>query len=97
MHIHFDPHDLRLVEETTAQTFVEPLLQMLGPSFLTADIVDRIRAQPKDVIAPLLDAFEAEDGLWFCESERIGPLYGHKGIALVRNGRPVIYLRIITY
>lgn len=49
------------------------------------------------MIAPLLDAMVTGDTLWLCRSKHRGVLYGHEGIALVRDRQPIIYLPVVNY
>lgn len=51
----------------------------------------------KEGLAPLYDEMRDGDSLWLCRSQQIGPLHGHEGIALVRDGRPIIYIRVVQY
>lgn len=89
--------DLDIVQKTTPSEFVEWVIRKFGDS-LPKSIVDRFRAHPIDEeLAPMLNALEDGDALWLCKSRKMGPLYGHEGVALVRNGRPLIYLRVIDY
>jgi hypothetical protein len=40
---------------------------------------------------------QKEGTMWLARSRQRGPLYGHEGIALVRNGRPAEYVRVWNY
>ncbi|SCM79590.1 hypothetical protein KL86PLE_90534 [uncultured Pleomorphomonas sp.] len=54
-------------------------------------------AKLKKGLSPLYDEMRDSDRLWLCRSREIGLLYGHEGIALVRDGRPIVYIRVVQY
>ena len=95
--LHYNPTGLDLLQEATPEGSLEWVLQQFGgPENLPEHIVERLRI-PEVALAPLLDAMTNGDELWLCQSEKLGPLLGHKGIALVRDGQPIIYMRVINY
>lgn len=66
---------------------------------LPQHILEKIRdlTTLEEGLGPIFRAKKEGDSLWLAESEHIGPLYGHRGIALVRENRPVIYIKFIQY
>jgi len=95
--LHYDRKDLELVQETSPEDFREWVIQKIGGlGGLPRDLVDRL-PDPRVELAPLLDAMIAGDSLWLCRTKKMAPLYGNEGIALVRDGRPIIYLRAYNY
>lgn len=93
-----NPAGLELVEQATLSGFREWTIQMLGGRLngLPQNAVDAVN-NPKSMLAPLLDLMQPGDQLWRCRSEKRGPLYGHEGVAVVRDGRPILYMRMLNY
>lgn len=60
-------------------------------------LVDRVRdlESLKEHFSPILNRMQEGDTIWLARSQRRGPLYGHEGLALVRNGQPAEYVRDI--
>lgn len=83
-----NPTGLELVEETTLVEFREWTIELLGGRLndLPQVAVDAVN-NSKSMLAPLLNLMQPGDQLWRCRSEKRGPLYGHEGVALVRDGR----------
>lgn len=93
----YNPRDLEMVREITPEGFREWIEQKIGALGKSArDILDRL-PNPHVLLAPLLQAMAAGDSLWLCQSKKRGVLYGNEGIALVRDGQPVIYMRFVNY
>jgi hypothetical protein len=92
-----DPKDITLVIEVTLQQISDWVVyQAEGlPNHLMQRMHDL--AELKKGLSPLYDEMRDGDSLWLCRSHEIGPLYGHEGIALVRNRQPVIYIRVVQY
>lgn len=92
-----DPKDIVLVIEVTLPQISNWILHQCGglPEYL-ARLVRDLDVLKKG-LAPLYDEMQEGDSLWLCRSEQIGPLYGHEGIALVRDGRPVVYIRMVQH
>lgn len=92
-----NPVGLELVQETTLSGFRYWCVHLFGElDRFPQDVVERLN-KPEAILAPLLDDLQSGDELWLCRSLERGALYGHEGIALVRNGQPLIYLLIINY
>lgn len=92
-----NPGDLELVEETTPDKFREWLIEKVGEfGRFPLDFVERL-PDPRARLAPLLDSMTTGDSLWLCRTKRRGPLYGNEGVALVRDGKPILYVRVIQY
>jgi hypothetical protein len=49
----------------------------------------------RKTLAPLYDEMRDGDSLWLCRSQ-IGP-HAHEGVALVRDGKPVVYARMTQH
>lgn len=95
--LYHNPLDVELVKEITPKDFQEWITQKLGGiDSLPQHIVDYL-SNPEAHLAPLLDVMTPGDTLCLCRSQKIGPLYGHEGVALVRDGRPILYLRAVDY
>jgi hypothetical protein len=92
------PSGLELIEETTLDGFRDWQIQLFGGQLggLPQPLIDAIN-DPATTLAPLLRGMRPGDQLWLCRSEKRGPLYGHEGIAVVRDGRPMIYMCIWNY
>ncbi|OCP17770.1 MULTISPECIES: hypothetical protein [unclassified Ensifer] len=94
LRLHCNPTNLELVRETSPEDARDWLFQQLGG--VPQHIVERF-PDPEIVFAPLLDAMTPGDSLWFCRSQKKGPLYGEAGVALVRDGQPILYMRLLNY
>ena len=90
-----DPVDIELVKEVTLQQLSDWL--MLHFEGLPRHLVEPIRDLEalKRGLSPIYDELCDGDSIWLCRSLIIGPLHGHEGVALVRDKRPVIYIRVI--
>lgn len=62
-----------------------------------ANIRDRYVALINSKVAELKGACEIGDEVWICRSRFIGPLAGHEGLGIVRNGQVVRYDSLIDY
>jgi hypothetical protein len=94
----FEPTGLELVNEISPPGFRDWMIQFMGgriDNFPQA-FIDAVN-NPEAELAPLLSEMLLGDRLWRCRSEERGPLYGHEGVAVVRDGRPVVYMRAINY
>ena len=91
-----DPKDIVRVIEVTLPQISSWILQCGGLPEYIARLVRDLDVLKKG-LAPLYDEMQEGDSLWLCRSDQIGPLYGHEGIALVRDGRPVVYVRIVQH
>ncbi|MGP4690083.1 hypothetical protein [Agrobacterium cavarae] len=93
----YDPIGLELIAEMTPASFREWNIQMLGGRLegLPQSVIDGVN-DPEAQLAPLLAELLPGDQLWRCRKWR-EPLIGHEGIALVRQMRPIIYIRIRNY
>lgn len=95
--LHYDPSDLELLEETTPEGFVAWFIERCGGiDSLPESLIEKLH-HPETELAPLLDPMMPGDTLWLARSRVIAPLWGHEGIALVRDGRPIVYLRVMNY
>ncbi len=92
--LHHNPSDLELVQETTPEGFGEWIGETITRDFGARDFLDRL-PDPRALLSPLLDTMAPGDSLWLCRSKHRGVLYGNEGIAPVRDGQPIIYLRVI--
>jgi hypothetical protein len=92
-----NPEDLELVRETMPQDVKEwvarTIERMAGK--VSAGLLHRL-PDPHGALLPLLDAMVTGDALWLCRSRQRGVLHGHQGIALVRDGQPIIYLPVVN-
>lgn len=97
--VHRDPKDIALVIQVSLQQISGWLLYQFEGLGLPDHLMQHIRDLDllKQGLAPLYDEMLDGDSLWLCRSRSIGPLYGNEGIALVRNRRPIIYLRVLDY
>ncbi|MGH6808619.1 MAG: hypothetical protein ACREEJ_17535 [Ensifer adhaerens] len=94
LRLRYNPTDLELLQETTPEDSRDWNFQQLGG--VPQHIVDRLPG-PEVELAPLLDAMMPMDSLWLCRSQKVGPLYGNSGVALVRDGQPILYMRLLNY
>lgn len=88
------PDDVELVQEITPEGFGDWIAQKIEYEFGAREFLDRVPA-PHVLLSPLLDAMAAGDCLWLCRSKHRGVLHGNEGVALVRDGQPILYLRVI--
>lgn len=87
---------VRVIEVTLPQISSWLMYQLEGlPEHLMQHVRDLDLL--KEGLAPLYREMQDGDGLWLCRSDQIGPLHGHEGIALVRDGRPIVYIRVVQY
>ncbi|MGO4337410.1 hypothetical protein AB4037_21085 [Labrys sp. KB_33_2] len=93
-----DPDDVELERETTLPDFQQWVIHCFGLQEQD-DLTRRIRdeSQIKQMLSPIFDEMRGGDSLWLCRSIVLGPLLGHRGIALVRAGRPLIYVKVLNY
>lgn len=84
--------DLVLLERTTVEGVIIWLLELTRN--FEAELITR--ETPKKLL-PLTDQMLGQDELWLCRSRRIGPLYGHRGVALVRDGEIIQYVNFINH
>ncbi|MDT3380886.1 hypothetical protein RNI52_26405 [Labrys neptuniae] len=94
----YDSDEVELERETTLRDFQQWVIHSFGLQEQD-DLRRRIgdEAQIKQMLSPIFDEMRDGDSLWLCRSIVLGPLLGHRGIALVRAGRPLIYLKILNY
>ena len=85
------------MHETSVEGVTEWALTSVGDPGSFPDVTGRIRDGIPKALAPLLEHMTEGDTLWWCRSTKRGPLYGHEGVALVRQGGPVIYLLMLNY
>ncbi|OJF92295.1 hypothetical protein AX760_06140 [Pararhizobium antarcticum] len=92
-----NPVGVELVQETTLSGFRDWFIHRFGGLDQLPQVFVDLLNKPEVLLAPLLDELQPGDKLWLCRSLKIGVLYGHEGIALVRDRQPLIYLRVIDY
>lgn len=92
-----NPDDIELVREVSLRQVSDWLLTFLGG--MPEDFLNRVRdlESLKEHFSPLFSRMQEGDTLWLARSQRRGPLYGHEGIALVRNDRPAEYMIVWNY
>jgi hypothetical protein len=92
-----DPTDIELVQEVTLQQLSDWLLNLCDG--LPEKYLKRIRDPDalKRGLSPIFKEMRDGDTIWLCQSRFRAPLYGHEGIALVRDKRPVVYIRALNY
>lgn len=92
-----DPEGLALVIEVSLPQISSWLLHQFEdlPEHLLRHIRDPDLL--RDMLSPLYDEKRDGDSLWLCRSHRAGAAHGHEGVALVRDGKPVIYLRMTQH
>lgn len=92
-----DPVGLELVEEISLGSFRAWNIEMLGGIVgLPQSLIDAVN-DPATELAPLMSTMLPGDQLWRCRSAMRGPLFGHEGVAVVRQMRPIAYLRKWNY
>lgn len=90
-----DPTDVLLVVEMSRPQIVSWL------SRLVDDMPDSLVPPGRDVaalekaLAPLYDEMREGDSLWLGQSRARAPEHAHVGIALVRDGQPAAYIRMV--
>lgn len=89
-----NPDDIELVREVSLRQVSDWLLSFIGDG--PHPLVDRIRDLEalKEHFSPILSRMQEGDTMWLARSQRRGALYGHEGIALVRDGQPAEYMRV---
>ncbi|HEY2874586.1 MAG TPA: hypothetical protein VGJ56_21865 [Reyranella sp.] len=92
-----DPEDIDLV----LQIELQQLSDWLAWHFqgLPEQYMKQIRDLEalRNGLSPIFGVIQEGDTLWLGRSRRFGPLYGHEGIALVRDGRPIVYIRALNH
>jgi hypothetical protein len=91
-------NEVMMVRRITLEDYTAWQLSLMGLTFETAPrrVLDRMRPAEvalADLIADMLET----DELWLAHSGKIGTLYGHEGVALVRDGKPIKYEIIIDH
>lgn len=96
-HVTRDPEGLALVVEVTLPQISSWLMHRFED--LPEHLMQHIRDLEllREALAPLYGEMREGDSLWLCRSREIGHSHGHEGIALVRGGRPVVYVRAVQY
>lgn len=95
-HVHRYPKDVELIREVS----LEDLSSWLAEHFEgLPQFQERVRdlTELRDILSPIFNEMRDGDEVWVCQSQRRAPLFGHEGVALVRVGRPVLYVRVIQY
>lgn len=92
-----DPTDVALVVEVTLPKISSWLMHHFESQDLPEHLLQHIRDPDllKKTLAPIYDDMRPGDSVWLCHSREIGPLHGHEGVALVRDGRPIVYIRFV--
>ena len=92
-----DPADVELVRQVTLQQLSEWLLQLMDG--LPEHSLKRVRDlnSLKTGLSPIFREMRDGDTVWLCRSRLIGPLHGHQGVALVRDKRPIVYIRALNF
>lgn len=92
-----EPTDIELVQEITLQWLSDWLIQRAEG--LPEHLLQRIRdlATLKDSLSPIFNDMREGDSVWLCQSQVRAPLRGHEGVALVRNNRPIVYIRMQNF
>lgn len=96
--VRHNPADLELVREVTLQDLSDWLL-LTGAALLPEHLSQRVRnlGSLKEDLSPLFDGMREGDSLWLCRSRFRAPLFGHEGIARVRDGLPVVYVLVTNH
>ncbi|GLS22863.1 hypothetical protein GCM10007874_58830 [Labrys miyagiensis] len=97
MKLFFDPPELQLMHKISVEGVAERTIDSFGGAETFPDLASRVRDRMPNELAPMLDQMTEGDSLWWCRRAKRGPLYGHEGVALVRQGRAIIYLLIMNY
>lgn len=90
-----DPTDVLLVVEMSQPQISSWLAR------LADDMPDHLTPPGRDpntlekTLAPLYEEMRDGDSLWLCQSRAKEPDHAHVGIALVREDRPVAYIRMV--
>ena len=61
------------------------------------DLREEMLAWVDQIIPKLLLNAEPGDELWICQSRFVGPMAGHQGLGIVRNGKVLTYERLKNY
>ena len=92
-------NELTLVERMTPQAFREWQIAGIGGlDHLRPEIRSQILT-PEEELRDLLALMLPNDELWFCRSNPFQPMYliGNEGLAIVRDGKPIIYRAVRHY
>jgi hypothetical protein len=97
--IHRDPEDIVLVRELTLQQLSDWMLQQYEIFRLPERYLKLFRDfdRLKSGLSPIFKEMREGDTIWVAESRLRASLWGHEGIALVRNSRPVVYIRMRNF
>jgi hypothetical protein len=95
--VHRDPTDIELVKEVTLRQISDWLMRHYEG--LPEHLLSRIRDLEtlKDGLSPIFNEMREGDSIWLCQSRVRAPLWGSEGLALVRDNRPVIYIRVLNH
>jgi hypothetical protein len=92
-----DPEDIELVHEVTLRQLSDWLLRLMdGLPEHYLELVRDLDAL-KSGLSPIFKEIQEGDTIWLGKSRLRGPLWGHEGIALVRDNRPIVYIRAVDY
>jgi hypothetical protein len=93
--VHRDPGDIVLVRELTLQQLSDWMLRQYEIFRLPERYLNLFRDldRLKSGLSPIFKEMREGDTIWLAESRVRGPLWGHEGIALVRDARPIVYIR----
>ncbi|WP_026792247.1 hypothetical protein [Pleomorphomonas oryzae] len=91
-----DPEGLALVVEVTLPQISSWLMHQFED--LPEHLLQHIRDLDllKKALAPLYDEMADGDSLWLCRGRPTGP-HADEGVALVREGRPILYMRMVSH
>lgn len=64
---------------------------------LPGHVRDRYAAIIKEKIAELSSACEPGDTVWICRSRYVGPMAGHEGLGIVRQGQVMKYETMVHF
>ncbi|MBO6512024.1 hypothetical protein [Roseibium sp.] len=94
-----NPTALKMVREVSLQQYSQWLMEKFEKFHPPTELIEQLQDldNQRTYLSAIFDEMHDGDSLWLCQSQKIGPLSGHEGIALVRDGRPIIYVRLITY
>jgi hypothetical protein len=97
--IHRDPEDIVLVRELTLQQLSDWMLRQYEIFRLPERYLKLFRDldRLKSGLSPIFKEMRAGDTIWVAESRLRTSLWGHEGIALVRDSRPVVYIRMRNF